>query len=54
MPSMHLSWHYHLVFSTKNREPQLSPTHLQRVHEYISDKGNDCFQSVGPGCSVKH
>jgi REP element-mobilizing transposase RayT len=35
MASTHLSLHYHLVFSTKNREPWLSPTHRQRVHEYI-------------------
>ena len=35
MPSTHLSLHYHLVFSTKNREPWLSPTDRKRVHEYI-------------------
>ncbi|SKA76944.1 REP element-mobilizing transposase RayT [Prosthecobacter debontii] len=35
MPSTHLSLHYHLVFSTKNREPWLSPTDRDRVHEYI-------------------
>ncbi|MFN0077308.1 MAG: hypothetical protein ACKVY0_12625 [Prosthecobacter sp.] len=35
MPSTHLSLHYHLVFSTKNREPWLAPTARQRVHEYI-------------------
>jgi putative transposase len=35
MASTHLSLHYHLVFSTKNREPWLSPTHRQRVHAYI-------------------
>ena len=35
MASTHLSLHYHLVFSTKNREPWLSPTHRKRVHEYI-------------------
>ncbi len=35
MASTHLSLHYHLVFRTKNREPWLSPTHRQRVHEYI-------------------
>ncbi len=35
MPSKHLSLHYHLVFSTKNREPWLSPAHRSRVHEYI-------------------
>lgn len=35
MASTHLSLHYHLVFSTKNREPWLSPTHRQRVHSSI-------------------
>ena len=35
MASTHLSLHYHLVFSTKNREPWLSPTHRKRVHEYM-------------------
>ena len=35
MPSTHLSLHYHLVFSTKDREPWLAPTPRVRVHEYI-------------------
>ena len=35
MPSTHLSLHYHLVFSTKNRDPSLPPTPRVRVHEYI-------------------
>ena len=35
MASTHLSLHYHFEFSTKNREPWLSPTHRQRVNEYI-------------------
>ncbi|MBV6501382.1 MAG: hypothetical protein CJBNEKGG_03893 [Prosthecobacter sp.] len=35
MASTHLSLHYHIVFSTKNREPWLSQTHRLRVHEYI-------------------
>ena len=35
MPSTHLSLHYHLVFSTKNREPSLNAEHRTRVHEYI-------------------
>ena len=35
MPSTHLSLHYHLVFSTKNREPWLAPTSRARVHEYL-------------------
>jgi len=35
MPSTHLSLHYHLVFSTKNREPWLAPSVRNRVHEYL-------------------
>lgn len=35
MPSTHTSLHYHLVFSTKHREPWLPPTLRQRVHEYL-------------------
>ena len=35
MPSTHLSLHYHLVFSTKDREPWLAPTPRHRVHEYL-------------------
>lgn len=35
MPSTHLSLHYHLVFSTKNREPWFAPTMRQRLHEYL-------------------
>ena len=35
MPSTHVSLHYHLVFSTKNREPWINPTHRERIHDYI-------------------
>ena len=35
MPSTHLSLHYHLVFSTKDREPWLAPTPRSRVHQYL-------------------
>jgi len=35
MPSTHYSLHYHLVFSTKNREQLLAPTPRARVHEYL-------------------
>ena len=35
MPSTHLSLHYHLVFSTKGREPWLAPANRARVHEYL-------------------
>jgi REP element-mobilizing transposase RayT len=36
MPSTHLSLHYHLVFSTKNRLPQIKPEWRSRLHDYLS------------------
>ena len=35
MPSTHLSLHYHLVFSTKNREAWFTPEQRARVHRYL-------------------
>jgi REP element-mobilizing transposase RayT len=35
MPSTHVSLRYHLVFSTKNREPGLPPSQRPRVHDYL-------------------
>ena len=35
MPSTHLSLHYHIVFSTKNREPWMTDDVIDRVHAYI-------------------
>ena len=35
MPSTHLSLHYHVVFSTKNREPWFSPSVRTKVHAYL-------------------
>jgi putative transposase len=35
MPSTHLSLHYHLVFSTKNREAWFTLEHRERVHRYL-------------------
>jgi putative transposase len=35
MPSTHLSLPYHLVFSTKNREPIMPAEYRHRIHEYI-------------------
>ncbi|MBI3829492.1 MAG: IS200/IS605 family transposase [Planctomycetes bacterium] len=35
MPSTYLSLHYHLVFSTKNREPLILPAWRARLHEYL-------------------
>src|SRR6266853_2159879 len=35
MASTHTSLHYHLVFSTKAREPWLTPSSRARVHDYL-------------------
>ncbi len=35
MSSTYLSLHYHLVFSTKNREPIIAPEWRSRLHDYL-------------------
>ncbi len=35
MPSTHLSLHYHIVFSTRNRAPILAQTWRGRLHAYL-------------------
>ena len=35
MPSTHLSLHYHIVFSTKERRPQIADDWRLRLHEYL-------------------
>lgn len=35
MPSSHLSLHYHLIFSTKHREPLLASAFASRVYDYM-------------------
>ena len=35
MPSTHLSLHYHIVFSTKDRRPQIADEWCSRLHEYL-------------------
>jgi REP element-mobilizing transposase RayT len=35
MPSTYLSLHYHLVFSTKNREPTISTRWKNELHSYL-------------------
>jgi REP element-mobilizing transposase RayT len=35
MPSTHLSLHFHIVFSTKNREPRIAPEWRDRLHAYL-------------------
>ena len=50
MPSTHLSLHYHIVFSTKDRAPIIETTWRARLHEYLGGtvKGFDGFpQGVG-------
>ncbi len=35
MPSTHLSLHYHVVFSTKNREPYIADPLVELLHSYL-------------------
>ena len=35
MPSTHLSLHYHIVFSTKDRAPLIAPEWRERLHAYL-------------------
>jgi putative transposase len=35
MPSTYLSLHYHVVFSTKNRQPLIHGEIIDRLHEYL-------------------
>jgi REP element-mobilizing transposase RayT len=35
MPSTYLSLHYHIIFSTKNREPTIAAAWPARLHEYL-------------------
>ena len=35
MPSTHLSLHYHLVFSTKDRQPFILPAWRERLHAFV-------------------
>jgi putative transposase len=35
MPSSYLSLHYHLVFSTKHRDPLMTPAVKPRLYEYL-------------------
>ena len=35
MPSTHLSLHYHIVFSTKERRPLITPAWRERLHAFL-------------------
>ena len=52
MSSTYLSLHYHLIFSTKLREPLIGADWQDRLHEYLGGtvKGLEGFpQGVGVG-----
>jgi REP element-mobilizing transposase RayT len=40
MPSTHLSLHYHLVFSTKDRPPLIIPAWRDRLHAFLGGTVN--------------
>jgi REP element-mobilizing transposase RayT len=40
MPSTFLSLHYHLVFSTKHRQPWIEESWMPRLHEYLGGTVN--------------
>lgn len=35
MPSTHLSLHYHIIFSTKDRAPIIAPSWRERLHAFL-------------------
>jgi REP element-mobilizing transposase RayT len=35
MPSSYTCLRYHVIFSTKNRVPQIKPSIRDRLHEYV-------------------
>jgi putative transposase len=50
MPSTHLSLHFHVVFSTKNREPRIASEWRERFHAYIGGvaRNSNCIpEAVG-------
>ena len=42
MPSTHLSLHYHLVFSTKDRRPLIADTWRTQLHAYLGGAVRTC------------
>ena len=55
MPSTYLSLHYHIVFSTKNREPAIDTSWRTRLHEYLGGTVNGLSgQSEGVNGTADH
>lgn len=53
--STYLSIHYHIVFSTRNREPLIQPSWLPRLHEYLGGIVNGLGNhSQGIGGTADH
>ncbi len=53
--STYLSLHYHIVFSTKNREPLIDATWRPRLHEYLGGTVNGLGgTSQGVGGTADH
>ena len=50
MPSTHVSLHYHIVFSTKDREPLIPKSWRERLHSYLGGvvrTANGTAEAVG-------
>ncbi len=55
MPSTFLALHYHLVFSTKDREPWIAGSWRERLHEYLGGTVNGLGGfSQGVGGTADH
>ena len=55
MPSTYLSLHFHIVFSTKNREPTIDLSWRPRLHEYLGGTVNGLNgQAQGVGGTADH
>jgi REP element-mobilizing transposase RayT len=55
MPSTFLSLHYHLVFSTKDREALIGATWRSRLHQYLGGAVNGLGgESEGVGGTTDH
>ena len=48
MSSTYLSLHYHLVFSTKDREPIVATTWRRQLHKYLAGT----VEGLGPQCEI--
>jgi REP-associated tyrosine transposase len=54
MSSTYLSLHYHIIFSTKNRQPTIAEAWRTRLHEYLGGivRGLDGFPEAIGGANV--